>query len=76
MVNSDSLFIKPFIDYFFLFFFVPLEYSSMFVDKAACFPADGSAEATEAQMRNYTNVGLLRFWGKEMHKTYAEYLLP
>lgn len=48
----------------------------MFVDKAACFPADGSAEATQAQMRNYTNVGLLRFRGKEMHKTYAEYLLP
>lgn len=48
----------------------------MFVDKTACFPPDGSAEATQEQMRNYTNVGLLLFREKKMHKTYADYLLP
>lgn len=47
----------------------------MFVDKAACFPTDGRAEATQKQMRNYTNVDL-HFREKIMPKAYAEYLLP
>lgn len=38
----------------------------MFIDKTACFPPDGSAEATQEQMRNYTNLGLLLFREKKI----------
>lgn len=74
--NSDSLFIKPFIEICSVFFFFfPENIAQCLLIKQLASPQMVVLKLPKSKMRNYTNVGLLLFREKKNAQNIC-YLLP